>query len=471
MSEAKSSKRKNGLVLNWRMLLDDDDDDDHTPELVITPSDKPKPTEYADVDYRRKSDEELQSMIKKHQGYLSNLFLKDNGDKIKATIRKYEAELQRRQLNKDGEEAMLLSDHSDDGASCRKDRRDQKSSTFGDMFSKKIDQNARTVNAFDKELSFINPRQGRTASQNGRFPAPQDKPSTKLKPKPPSSYNLVDEDMEEDPHVSNTTLYAETLSDCMKDVKVRYPSREDRDPVEVTYTDMECLAPEAYLSSTIMNFYIRYIQQSSSSEYRTCNYHFFNTYFYNKLQKLSYREDSFLKFRKWWKGVNIFEKAYILLPVHDCAHWSLGIISIPTKKDELGPIILHLDSLSFHNSSSIFDNIRRFLKEEWNYLRNSEVPLDLPIADEIWDNLDHRIIDRKMQVPQQKNAHDCGLFVLYYMERFIKEAPERLTEKDISMFGRQWFLPEEASNLRVRIHNLLVQEFKNAKDKETILSP
>ncbi|KAJ0678459.1 putative Ulp1 peptidase [Helianthus annuus] len=75
------------------------------------------------------------------------------------------------------------------------------------------------------------------------------------------------------------------------------------------------------------------------------------------------------------------------------------------------------------------------------------------------------------QVPQQKNSYDCGLFVLYYIERFIKEAPERLTKKDISMFGKQWFLPEEASSLRVRINNLLVQEFKVAKEKETILSP
>ncbi|GKC52159.1 E3 ubiquitin protein ligase UPL1-like protein [Tanacetum coccineum] len=43
----------------------------------------------------------------------------------------------------------------------------------------------------------------------------------------------------------------------------------------------------------------------------------------------------------------------------DCAHWSLGIICIPNKEDEMGPVILHLGSLGLHNSSSIFDNIRR----------------------------------------------------------------------------------------------------------------
>lgn len=37
------------------------------------------------------------------------------------------------------------------------------------------------------------------------------------------------------------------------------------------------------------------------------------------------------------------------------------------------------------------------------------------------------------QAPQQKNEYDSGLFVLFYMERFIKDAPERIKKKDLSM--------------------------------------
>lgn len=37
------------------------------------------------------------------------------------------------------------------------------------------------------------------------------------------------------------------------------------------------------------------------------------------------------------------------------------------------------------------------------------------------------------QVPQQKNDYDCGLFVLFFMERFMEEAPERLKKKDLAM--------------------------------------
>ncbi|KAL8224581.1 hypothetical protein R6Q57_020056 [Mikania cordata] len=522
-----TSEQKEIMDIDWGLLFDDSSDD-HTPELIITSSKKSKcagETEQEDDDYSRKTVSELKAMILKYKGYISTLGHKtpDNGEKLKATIRRCEAELNRRsktggdKVGLNREKTVQLSDQSDDGASCRKDKKDRKSlapSTFGSIFSKKIDENERskrTVNAFEKGLSFFNPHQGRKTDQNsnlGRYSQqsssraknPLKRPTAHVdnkKPKisdsdkkvicsatsslhhfftnrrvsfpcKPSSYHLVDEDIE-DPFVSNTTLYAEKLTDWYSCI---YPfiCLNDRDPIEVIYTDMECLAPEACLSSNIMNFYIRYLLQSSS-ENRICNYHVFNTYFYNKLQKLNYREDSFLRFRKWWRSVNIFQKAYILLPIHESAHWSLGIICIPTKEDELGPIVLHLDSLGLHDSCSIFDKIRRFVKEEWSYLRNSNIPLDLPIMDEIWENLDHRIIDRIMQVPQQRNTYDCGLFVLHYMERFIEEAPERLTENDLSMFGKQWFHPEEASNLRVRIHNLLVQEFKMAKDKETILSP
>jgi len=52
------------------------------------------------------------------------------------------------------------------------------------------------------------------------------------------------------------------------------------------------------------------------------NYHIFNTYFFNKLEDFASKgsevdsADCFLKLRRWWKGVDIFRKDYILFPVH-----------------------------------------------------------------------------------------------------------------------------------------------------------
>ncbi|KAM4109872.1 hypothetical protein ACJW30_03G152500 [Castanea mollissima] len=281
------------------------------------------------------------------------------------------------------------------------------------------------------------------------------------------SQSLIDEDESESLEI---TERVDKLAECMKDAKITYPSRDDPESIEICYVDINCLAPEGYLTSTIMNFYIRYIQlQASPTNRAMCDYHFFNTYFYNKLKEaVSYKgsdkDTYFAKFRRWWKGVNIFQKAYVLIPIHEDLHWSLVIICIPDKEDETGPIILHLDSLRLHSSRSIFENIKSFMKAEWTYLAPEVAPLDLPIADKIWKHLPRRIDDKIIAVPQQKNDSDCGLFVLFFMERFIEKAPERLKRKDLAMFGRQWFKPEEASGLRVKIRKILMLEFKKACD-------
>ncbi|GKV22864.1 hypothetical protein SLEP1_g32682 [Rubroshorea leprosula] len=275
---------------------------------------------------------------------------------------------------------------------------------------------------------------------------------------------LVDE---EEPLLVETTHQEAKLPECSKDARIYYPSRDDPDPVEICFGDIDNLAPEAYLTSTILNFYIRYLrQQASPTNREICDCHFFNTYFYKKLTEAVSDKGSnkidFVRFRRWWRGVNIFQKAYILIPIHEDLHWSLVIICIPNKEDESGPIMLHLDSLGLHSSRSVFCNIRRFLKEEWNILKQEVAPLDLPIGDEVWNNLPSKISERKISVPQQKNDFDCGLFVLYFMERFIEEAPERLKKRDLAMFGKKWFKPEEASGLRCKIRNVLIELFRTA---------
>lgn len=90
---------------------------------------------------------------------------------------------------------------------------------------------------------------------------------------------------------------------------------------------------------------------------------------------------------------------------------------------------------------------------------------DLPIADKIWENLPDRIDNNIIPVPQQGNDYDCGLFVLFFMERFIAEVHERLKKKDLEMFGSKWFKPEEASRMRRIIRGILGEKFKNSSDK------
>ncbi|XP_022574842.2 uncharacterized protein LOC106396553 isoform X2 [Brassica napus] len=199
-----------------------------------------------------------------------------------------------------------------------------------------------------------------------------------------------------------------------------YPSRNDPNFVNVHCKDLECLAPQKFLRSPVMDFYIR----------------------------------------NWWKSSDIFRKAYIFIPIHEDLHWSLVIICIHDKEDESGLTILHLDSLRFHSRRRIVENVKSFLEYEWNYVKQGDYSLDLPVSKQIWETFLHSINNVDIEVPQQKNDFDCGVFVLFFIKRFIEVAPQRLKKKDLGMFNKNWFRPDEASALRIKIQNTLIDLFR-----------
>ncbi|XP_068641649.1 ubiquitin-like-specific protease 1D isoform X3 [Aristolochia californica] len=209
-----------------------------------------------------------------------------------------------------------------------------------------------------------------SSSFNGRsLPARSSEKDGQIKSSPASKVRKVQQTvvlLDEEDAQSAHPVEVETSKKWLKDAKIYYPSRSDPEAVELCFSDMECLDPESFVSSPVMNYYIQYLQKSKSpSERPGEDYHFFNTYFYKKLEeavsnKGCDKDTLYEKFRRWWKGVNIFDKAYIFLPIHADHHWSLVIISFPAKEEDLSPVVLHLDSLGFHPSSIIFENIGRY---------------------------------------------------------------------------------------------------------------
>ncbi|KAF7829365.1 ubiquitin-like-specific protease 1D isoform X1 [Senna tora] len=490
-----------------------DDDDQPPPMLVLSPSSSKttdslgEPRQSSNMDphgLQHLRDHELTESIqsKKHTLETMGGNLPDKGEKLRATIKRYEDELARRKLRlpqkevDESEKPRQATASSIVGVSDGLKKENMLSqapseSSFASCFYEKMEQDTpyRSGDALKTELSLLKHcgnqkmEHNGDSSQKGRK---RDQSSSRQLPfqcasslskcdtsndhkrrrttstrslhnteknlsgclpnmKDASQVIQLDDsrsrkgqaivlDDEDETHHLKKTYQEGKLTECPKEAKIYYPSSDDPECVEICYADIDCLAPEGFLTSTIMNFYIRYLQQQASLTNRSISdYHFFNTYFYKKLKeavsyKRSDRDTFFAKFRRWWKGVNLFQKAL---------HWSLVIISFPDKKDESGPIILHLDSLRLHSSRSVCENIKSYLKEEWKYVDRECASSDIPIADKIWKNLSRRIEDKVLTVPQQKNEYDCGLFVLYFIERFIEEAPERLKKKDLNMVNHQ----------------------------------
>ncbi|XP_076932766.1 putative ubiquitin-like-specific protease 2B [Bidens hawaiensis] len=237
------------------------------------------------------------------------------------------------------------------------------------------------------------------------------------------------------------------------------------DSIAISKRDFQLLQPEKFLNDTIVDFYIEYLKKIKPAEARV---HFFNSFFFRKLadfddnqsRSIDFKE-AFQRIRKWTKKVDIFQKDYIFIPVNFRLHWSLIIICHPGEvmnftDDEMEnslkvPCILHMDSIK-GSHRGLDQCIKCYLWEEWKE-RNSHVSENIPAKLK-----DLRFI--RLEVPQQENSYDCGLFMLHYMELFLKQASNDFNPLN-NFISADWFLPMEASLKRARIKRLIFELTKS----------
>lgn len=241
-------------------------------------------------------------------------------------------------------------------------------------------------------------------------------------------------------------------------VDIVYP-KGDHDAVTVTENDFKLLNPGEFLSDTIIDFYIKHLQ-STLSEHNKKQFYFFNCFFYRKLTEIDKGllygsekwKSAFERVKRWTTKVNIFEKDYLFIPIMQSAHWSLIIICHPghiltdceERSTSNAPMIFHCDSLKGCHAG-LEEPIRQYLMEAWIQRCGFSGGYNSNMFSEV------KFISA--QVPQQTNYSDCGLFLLHYVEAFIKDIqigglPDFLTG--------EWFNPEDASNKRVDIQRLLM---------------
>ncbi|XP_078158953.1 uncharacterized protein LOC144554510 isoform X1 [Carex rostrata] len=249
---------------------------------------------------------------------------------------------------------------------------------------------------------------------------------------------------------------------------VIYP-KGDPDAVSISKRDVDLLLPETFINDTIIDFYIKYLSNRIPDN-RKRRLHFFNSFFFRKLAdldkdpgKMTEGRAAFLRVRKWTRKFNIFDKDFIFIPVNFNLHWSLLVICHPGEIVELRadvmespkvPCILHMDSLK-GSHGGLKNIIQSYLWEEWKE-RHPELT-----EDNSSKFLNLRFVS--LELPQQENSFDCGLFLLHYVERFLDDAPTELNPFMITKYSSfltpEWFPPSEASFkrsiIRMLIYNLL----------------
>ncbi|KAK8996793.1 hypothetical protein V6N11_020290 [Hibiscus sabdariffa] len=249
--------------------------------------------------------------------------------------------------------------------------------------------------------------------------------------------------------------------------EVIYP-KGDFDAVSISKRDVDLLEPETFINDTIVDFYIKYLKNQIQPEERQ-RFHFFNSFFFRKLADLDKDPSSisdgkaaFLRVRKWTRKLDMFGKDYIFIPVNFNLHWSLLVIchlgEVAAFKDEdldkssKVPCILHMDSIR-GNHAGLKNLVQSYLWEEWKE-RHRETSEDLSSK-----FLNLRFVS--LELPQQENSFDCGLFLLHYLELFLAEAPPNFNPFKITKFSNflnlDWFPPTEASLKRTLIQKLIFE--------------
>ena len=192
--------------------------------------------------------------------------------------------------------------------------------------------------------------------------------------------------------------------------------------------NFQTLRPDTWLSDEVINTFMHLILQRNVSrnlsvpETAQKHIHIFNTFFFTKLlQGNTYDYERVQRFSRHVHQGNIFNIDILLIPIHiNGNHWALMEINFPNKK------IQYLDSLATSNDNYI-KHTMQYLKDEHDKKFNFPLP-DINFWSLVTDN---------QNTPQQKNGHDCGVFICLFAEAIAKGIRPCFTQDDLQ-HSRLW---------------------------------
>lgn len=138
------------------------------------------------------------------------------------------------------------------------------------------------------------------------------------------------------------------------------------------------------------------------------------------------------KVLSWIKKENIFSKKYVMVPIVKWSHWSLLILchfGESLESISRTPCMLLLDSMHKTGPKRLEPEIRKFI---WDIYKSEDLP-------DCSEELARKIPLLVPKVPQQKDGEECGKYVLYYINLFLENAPDKFSVSE----GYPYFMKED----------------------------
>mmetsp|Transcript_4881 Transcript_4881/g.10776 ORF Transcript_4881/g.10776 Transcript_4881/m.10776 type:complete len:425 (-) Transcript_4881:19-1293(-) len=188
--------------------------------------------------------------------------------------------------------------------------------------------------------------------------------------------------------------------------------------VDVTRRQLSCLLPSTWLNDEVVNFYCKLLQErcdrAAGSSTPSC--WFTNTFFWGKLSGEGGRSYSYKDVKRWTvrAKVDIFTKDFVIFPINvNSMHWTCGAINLRDK------CFYYLDSMDQSPPSTFVPFLRRYLNDE--HLARKGTPLE---GVDSWCRV-------HIEVPQQSNGYDCGVFTCCFAECLASGAGFAFDQDDI----------------------------------------
>ncbi|XP_036063197.1 sentrin-specific protease 2-like [Onychomys torridus] len=184
--------------------------------------------------------------------------------------------------------------------------------------------------------------------------------------------------------------------------------------LHITRGDIHTLKNGEWLNDEVINFYMNLlVERNNKKGYPAL--HVFNTFFYPKL-----KHGGYCSVKRWTRGIKLFEKEIVIVPIHQKVHWSLIVIDLRKQS------IVYFDSMG-QTGQSICETIFEYLQNESKTQRNIELdPLE-------WK----RYSMTSKEIPQQLNGSDCGIFTCKYADYISRDQPLTFSQQHMPIFRKR----------------------------------
>uniref|UniRef100_A0A667Z3P7 Si:dkey-100n23.3 n=1 Tax=Myripristis murdjan TaxID=586833 RepID=A0A667Z3P7_9TELE len=243
--------------------------------------------------------------------------------------------------------------------------------------------------------------------------------------------------------------------------------------ITVTMEDLQCLDSGQFLNDVIIDFYLNHYQAD-------CHVWDPDTCSKMPLQRRHQRV------KTWTRHVDIFKKDFLFVPVNQEAHWYLVVICFPgldepqfepwtaspasnssENMDKLTGMFLTLQASIV--SLKVFDSYKYdtfipsdcghlcmyvYLQSEWEVRRGS-----------VKDFSTEQMKNSHCRVPLQDNSSDCGLYLLQYVESFLKDP---VVHFDLPLRLERWFPRQQVRRKRDEIRDLILNLYRYQNQENVV---